>query len=427
MRRGDGARRPFAAGTWACVAVILATIGAEGYGDPGQPRRVAARMLAEGRALFEKRWEPGKPSRHGGDGLGPLYNETSCVACHRLGGPGGGGPKENDVILLNAVLVSRGESRGSANFRGFLRDLHPGFLRQASVVFHRAGIGSDYLEWRARAETTNSVQTPYETIAITRSRRNTPALFGAGMIDRVPDRALLAAAERKHSNFPEIKGRVSRLEGETLGRFGWKAQVANLHEFVLAACANELGLEVPAHHQASLKPASDDDRPALDLDVAECDALVAYLGSLPAPVGWTGGGERVLYGRGIFESVGCAECHAPTMGPAEGIYSDLLLHDLGPEDSDAGTYYGAPTSSPGQLASDGPATAREWRTAPLWGIRASAPYMHDGRASTIDEAIRAHGGEASQTAGRYARLPRWDKRALLAFLDSLAPPSSRRR
>jgi CxxC motif-containing protein (DUF1111 family) len=88
---------------------------------------VVPRDFYEGRELFEKIWQPGKPSPFGGDGLGPLYNEDSCVACHHQGGTGGGGPNERNVLMLTAVAGSARSTTGAKLFQGEIEDLHPGF------------------------------------------------------------------------------------------------------------------------------------------------------------------------------------------------------------------------------------------------------------------------------------------------------------
>ena len=153
------------------------------------------------------------------------------------------------------------------------------------------------------------------------------------------------------------------------GHFGWKAQIVSLRDFVLTACASELGLESPDHHQAPSPLHFDARGAAPDLTPGECDALVAYVRSLPAPAQATRPGTRnaraVREGRALFEGIGCAACHVPKLGPIEGIYSDLLLHDMGKALSDGGSYYGNDSDSPE------PPNGSEWRTPPLWGIRES--------------------------------------------------------
>ena len=106
-------------------------------------------------------------------------------------------------------------------------------------------------------------------------------------------------------------------------------------------------------------------------------------------------------GRRLFAEVGCASCHTPSLGEVRGIYSDLLLHDMGQTLSDSGEYYGIDgPDSPG-----GPSPG-EWRTPPLWGFRDSGPYLHDGRAQTLEEAVALHGGQAATRPGSSSRSPR---------------------
>ncbi len=231
---------------------------------------------------------------------------------------------------------------------------------------------------------------PADGVNLTVSQRNTPALFGAGRIDAIPSDVLVAVAAHQPA---EIRGKVSRTPDGQVGRFGWKAQIASLGEFIRAACANELGLEVPGHSQAASPLAPSQKAKGLDMTEAECDDLVAYLRALPAPVAIDPSGSQgtrgLREGRRLFADVGCADCHVPSLGNVRGIYSDLLLHDLGPSLGDSGSYYGFE----GPI-SPGAATAQEWRTPPLWGYRDSGPYLHDGRAEDLEEAVALHGGQA---------------------------------
>jgi CxxC motif-containing protein (DUF1111 family) len=280
------------------------------------------------------------------------------------------------------------------------------------------------------------VQTRDDLVGLAISQRNTPALFGAGLIDHVSDTVLLDAEKREFKTFPEIKGRVSHLRDGRLGRFGWKGQTASLRDFVLAACSNELGLEVPGHHEASLVAAKDFDPSKIkpDLTDEEAQLLVKFVAELPRPIVQPVYSVMTTRGTAVFEQVGCPTCHAPRLGHIPGLYSDLLLHDLGDRFRDSGGGYGmsltrgqvvdrsASKGSPPPSAS-GEAGPTEWRTAPLWGVADSAPYLHDGRAPTLDESIRLHGGEAAETSRRYAQLSSADRQSLLAFLHSLTSPT----
>ena len=243
-----------------------------------------------------------------------------------------------------------------------------------------------------------------ERVVLSITARNAPPLFGGGLIDALPDATLENAASEQPA---QIRGRVHRMKNGHIGRFGWKAQVVRLEDFVLTCCANNLGLEVPGHHQGA-SPLNPDARArALDLTQGDCNALVSYVRSLPAPVVIApslGQGSRdVEDGRKAFESIGCTGCHSPDLGTIRGIYSDLLLHDMGEELGDAGKYFG--TYYDEQPGSANSSKFTEWRTPPLWGFRDSGPYLHDGRALTLDEAVALHGGQGRLRVAGFKSCP----------------------
>ena len=154
-----------------------------------------------------------------------------------------------------------------------MEDLHPGFRNRASIVLHRHATAVETRKRINEIESFTAVQTREEIKVLRKGSRNTPAVFGAGLIDAIPDTVLRAAEKRSFASFPEIKGRVSSLPDGRLGRFGWKGQVARLDDFVRAACSNELGLEVPGQHQASMATAKEFDasKLKLDLDEEQCE------------------------------------------------------------------------------------------------------------------------------------------------------------
>jgi len=471
-------------------------------GDDDVVARSPQQLLAQGRALFEREWTPGVPSTRGGDGLGPVYNDTSCVACHNLGGTGGGGPQSKNVHFLNSALTPvpdekelmaefqmrqrkfqvdmakrRGmklppfRKKGDAVDREPLIRLHAGFRNAATVALPRYGPEADYESWRLyvlapdstvfifgdravnlqqRAAQTLRPSIPHEYghFTLSTSERNPPPLFGAGLIDAIPEGVLENAAATKRRDHLEVRGRVSRLPDGRVGRFGWKAQAATLDEFVLTACAEELGLEVPGHPQAENPRVPRGNGRGLDLTRSDCDALTAFVAALPAPVESAAANraerEQVRLGKSVFERVGCAACHLPALGPVRGIYSDLLLHDMGGELGASGGYAffnsspedeseTLPGAMPnGPLAFNGAVDkprvsardrSREWRTPPLWGLRDSGPYLHDGRAETLEQAVAFHGGEAQFIARHYFSLPAEERRAVERFLKALAAPA----
>jgi CxxC motif-containing protein (DUF1111 family) len=181
----------------------------------------------------------------------------------------------------------------------------------------------------------------------------------------------------------------------------------------------------------------------------ECTELVSFVTDLPKPnetVPREGKSRAYLAeGRKLFDWVGCAACHTPELGEVNGLYSDLLLHDMGPQLSDAGAYGAALNATedeelkqplpalvvadlkakplkPADEAKLIGALRQEWRTPPLWGLRDSAPYLHDGRAATIEQAIALHDGEAQRSTRQFFKLSAEEKLQLTSFLRSLVAP-----
>jgi CxxC motif-containing protein (DUF1111 family) len=433
----------------------------------------------DGKELFDREWIPNDPRSHAGDGLGPLFNETSCVACHNQGGRGGAGPEAKNAQLI-AVIASSNPIKPRLSTksnmvaeREVLKLMHAGFGNARSIVLHRLSTDENFASIR-RTLTGGDDQAGFSGrrrsneaggFRFVLSERNTPALFGSGAIDSISDEVLVAAAARKYADFPEVSGRVAKLGNGKIGRFGWKAQQARLSEFVYTACAVELGLDVPGVEQAayvtptvekSLHEMAFPNRPEfaskekhkLDLTQQQCDALVDFVARLPKPrqrvAASTEEADYLSGGQRLFETVGCAACHKPQLGDVAGIYSDLLLHDMGDALVDGAAYYGPSRNSTEQQDFDKPlpgladrekkaelideskltgATSREWRTPPLWGLRDSAPYLHDGRAQNIEQAIALHGGEAKISAQRFEGLARAKQLQLALFLRSLEAPN----
>ena len=390
----------------------------------GDGKKPDAKTIAQGRTLFEREWQPGDSRSHGGDGLGPVYNDSSCVACHNSGGTGGAGSNGKNVDIITAtpnrqasVVQETVQHPVLDSVVKALRSLvgidkpapaqapapaaapakparpkvdttalvkaHPGFRTARSIVLHQFGTEDKYEQWRQtfvgvpvppplQSTTANAsmiavqmtalfndqpIQNQIGPFTLTRSQRNPTALFGAGLIDSIPESEIEAAARAEHPGFPQIAGRVSRLKDKRIGRFGWKAQTASLSDFVLTACAVELGLEVPAHHQAGSPQHPDALPKGLDLNTQECDSLIAYVANLPRPVQRKPETDReaaeVRSGQALFAKTGCASCHVARLGKVDGIYSDLLLHDLGPGLGDVGQYgVFDPSSSEDEVVDD---------------------------------------------------------------------------
>jgi CxxC motif-containing protein (DUF1111 family) len=152
--------------------------------------------------------------------------------------------------------------------------------------------------------------------------------------------------------------------------------------------------------------------------------MAAFIAALPRPIekgpSDARGQDRITRGRQLFNEVGCADCHVPNMGSVEGVYSDFLVHRMGTDLVGGGSYFSPPPdSSPSPGADPLP---DEWRTPPLWGVADSAPYLHDGRAATLADAIQMHGGQAQATAARFRSMRPGQQEDLLRFLKSLRAP-----
>jgi len=397
--------------------------------SPGLPVLFAPRASAEAKAagleLFRHEWQP-HDELAAGDGLGPVFNARSCVECHSQGGVGGGGDNAHNVMAFEAFpTVDRPEVKG-------------GMIHKFAVANHllekRGGLdeffpvvkGGLRVEGGCRVIIQDFDPVHTETV-------NSPALFGAGWIDRLSDKAIRLnslkvmagkVGQELNGDFSGVvPGRPRVLPDGRVGKFGWKAQFASLEDFVAAACANEIGLGNPGMVQA--KPMVRLQYPEVERDLGrgQFRSLLAFVDTLPVPAEVTperpGEAEQAERGRGVFRRVGCAGCHTPELSGVAGIYSDFLLHRL--DDRSTGKGSGYTETPPVPLPHDYP-LPEEWKTPPLWGVADSAPYLHDGSAPTLAVAVSHHHGDAQAVLDAYKKLGSGDHDALLAFLKTLKAP-----
>jgi mono/diheme cytochrome c family protein len=381
-----------------------------------------------GRALFEHEWAA-QDSLARGDGLGPVFNARSCVACHFQGGVGGGGDQTHNVAAFEALPTKERPRVRAGLVHAFA--VEPASQETSEILRQLFPIvpgGQRVIEGcTVHVADFNPVRM---------GSVNTPALFGAGWIDRISDRSitqaqrqkLLANAQREFwLEFDYIPtGRPRVLPGGNVGKFGWKGQFATLAEFVAAACANELGLGNPLMDQAKPLAAPDYPRVQADLSRRQFRELVAFVDTLPRPVQVTPEDPqeqgRAARGESLFHSVGCAICHTPEVGGVEGVYSDFLLHKIDDPEQVGG--YRIETIIEVPLPSGHP-LPEEWKTPPLWGVADSAPYFHDGTAATLEDAVLRHRGTASRVTEAYQHLSQEERRSIIAFLKTLkAPPDA---
>jgi CxxC motif-containing protein (DUF1111 family) len=339
------------------------------------------------------------------EGLGPIFNNTSCASCHP------------------------GDGRGTPEL---------GFFRFSRVDDLALDIGGP--QHQDKALPGLSLEEVPE--AVNRSFRLPPPVFGVGLIEAIDEDTILAHADPEDADGDGISGRpnwvtppsfvpahnVGGGEGLQLGRFSRKAQVSSLIEQVAAAYQQDMGItsdfipEENSHPQVGGGIALGDGVPDPEIPANIVLETTAYVRLLTPPARGKIT-EEVARGEVLFTQISCANCHVPTMRTGDSpiaqlsqvdahLYSDLLLHDMGPALADFRT--------------DGDATGQEWRTEPLWGTRLVAAflggeefYLHDGRATTLEAAIGFHGGEAEASRDAYRGLSAGEQQALIAFLKSL--------
>jgi CxxC motif-containing protein (DUF1111 family) len=333
------------------------------------------------------------------DGLGPAFNGTSCAVCHSVPAIGG----------VSSITEVRG---GYRDEDGTFKALYGGTLYHLfSTPPHSC-----------------QVVIPPEANVI--ARRAPIPVFGAGLVEAIPDTAILALEDPDDRNGDGVRGRAARITDvatgrERIGRFGWKAQHATLLAFSADAYRNEMGIT------NDLCP----DEVALGIDPEQLklcsptrgiedvrdrrtrlrgiDNFANFMKFL-APVGRGPIDDAVRSGETLFGAIGCVTCHVPslTTGPDANplfdrkpvpLFSDLLLHDVGTGDG---------------IEQDA-ARANEIRTPALWGLRLRRPLLHDGSAATPADAIMRHAGEAAGAVEKYRELSPVERQRLLDFLNSL--------
>ncbi len=332
------------------------------------------------------------------EGLGPVFNDVSCATCHSVPAVGGGSDR---VETRFGARLANGQFDALSVFGGSL--------------IQEQGIGPN-----AECEYVGEIVPEQATI---RAGRRTTPLFGLGLVDAVPDDVFRQIAYEE-SRDPSLAGLVSVVTNlstgrRAVGKFGWKAQVPTLFQFAGDAYVNEMGITNPQFPdencpQGDCASLTCNPMPTMNDTGEGVQAFADFMTFLAPPPRGTitaaaAAGER------LFGNLGCESCHRATL--RTGLhsvaalnqvpfhpYSDFLLHDMG---------------SLGDGITQNRARGRLMRTAPLWGVRKVTALLHDGRARALDEAIRAHDGQARRARDRYLRLSGWDRDKLIAFLNSL--------
>ena len=378
------------------------------------------------------------------DGLGPLYNAQSCRECHQ--NPTSGGPSQVSELRV-----------GHVDSAGHFRNPDIPIARGAVVISGRTLVNDRAICPNATFPDSEIQERVPDTETI-RTFRLSLNLFGDGLVEAVADQTLLELArEQRRATRGRIHGQalwvpILEAPGHTaVGRFGWKDQHASLLSFAGDAYVNEMGItsrlfpdEVTDLCNTADEPNNKPDSTGLE----DIDRFTRFIRATKAPAR-----DRVLAttpqamrGSVLFDSIGCALCHVPTLTtvpagsainggtftvpPALGDkvfhpFGDFLLHDVGTGDGIAVAmqeHYGRRVYQTvwREFVLDSLSRGRNRiRTAPLWGVRLRPRLMHDGASLTFRDAILRHRGEASDVTRRFRRLAERDKAAIAEFLKSL--------
>jgi CxxC motif-containing protein (DUF1111 family) len=362
-------------------------------------------------------------------GLGPLFNNASCERCHVRDGRGLPATSPGGSALVVRVSVPAGEPLapgGAIPARGLGTQLQdhavhgvaPEVAIEIRWIEQRGayGDGEPFVLRRPALAIALADGSPLPG-EIATSARIPPPVFGLGLLEAVPEDAILALADPYDSDGDGISGRANYVwdaaaDRLALGRFGWKASGPTLRQQAALAYAEDMGVSAPFPTAGA----------SAEIDEHRMTAVTLYTQTLAVPARDRASDPNVRRGEEIFAAIGCAGCHVAELRtdahPIAALvdqtihpYTDLLLHNMGFELADA--------------REDFLASGTEWRTAPLWGLGVSetvlprACYLHDGRARTLEEAILWHGGEAEAAKESFRTLSSSERAALVAFLRSL--------
>lgn len=376
-------------------------------------------------------------------GLGPIYNNISCVNCHSRDGRGRPpNADEKFVSMLFRLSLPNTENNES----GKPPIPVPGYGTQLNnrAIYGTQAEGSVNIEYTEQTLTTEDgtrVHLRYPNYTITDtykplpedvevSPRVAPVVFGLGLLEAIPEKTILAFADETDVDEDGISGKPNYVwdvvqKQYAIGRFGWKANQPNLLQQVASAYHDDMGLTTSLFQlensfgQSQLKENST--TPEISDEIL--DVVTFYVQTLAVPARRNVDNPEVIQGEQLFAQAQCASCHIPTLrtGILRGVpsvsnqtihpYTDMLLHDMGAD-----------------LADNRPdfhANGREWRTPPLWGIglvrtvNGHTNFLHDGRARNLMEAILWHGGEAEKSREITLQMSKTERDALIAFLESL--------
>jgi CxxC motif-containing protein (DUF1111 family) len=396
-----------------------------------------------GQGFYLQPWLPPPTEIETRSGLGPLFNALACADCH-LGGGRGRPPIEPQEAFAGFVLRlgsgardAWGQAAGDPVYGAQLQTRAvTGVAPEGTPQIETAPLAGHYGDgtpFELGSPTYGLAQLQYGPAAagVVLSPRVAPATIGLGLLEAIPVSRLEQLADADDADADGISGRVNWVwdrerQRQAAGRFGWKAEEPDLRQQIAAALSADLGVSSLLHPEDTCTAAEGCGAGAAsapELSERVLDRIVSYLRLLSVPAHRDADAPDVAQGEQLFGQLGCAACHVPSHITAADAalpelrsqviapYTDLLLHDLGPELADGRPSFGA--------------QGDEWRTAPLWGlglyrtVSGHQRLLHDGRADGVAEAVLWHGGEAAAAREAFRALDADERAALVAFVESL--------
>ena len=392
-----------------------------------------------GNSFFRSNWTSAPASATARDGLGPIFNASSCGGCHPKDGRAA--PPEVYGEPLSGLLIRLSSSANVDDpiYGGQLQDKGLlGVKPEAKVAVSYTEIPGKYADgtsYSLRKPNYEFSEWAYGEISpgFLFSPRVGNQLAGVGLLEAIPSQTILALADEDDQNKDGISGRANFVWNEQkqiteLGRFGWKANQPDLLQQTASAFNGDIGITTSlfmkdhtTSAQSELQSLPNGGEP--EISDENLNRVVFYLQTLSVPARRNVKDPAVLRGKTLFTEIKCASCHIPSFNTESSNaisvlnnqtirpYTDLLLHDMGE---------GLADNRPDFLAN-----GKEWRTTPLWGIGMIKTVndhtflLHDGRARNIEEAILWHGGEAETSKQKFLSLSAENRKDLLTFLESL--------
>jgi len=408
-----------------------------------------------GNSFFRSPWVIAPSTTTARDGLGPLFNTNACQNCHIRDGrghPPAEGAKNAVSMLVRLSIPDQPEYAKVIEQLGIVPEpVYGGQLQDMAVpgVAPEGKVRVSYTPVNVTFKDGTQVELRKPQLQITQlgygpmhpdtrfSARVAPPMIGLGLLEAIPDEAILANADPEGRNGTGIRGRPNLVwddaQGkQVLGRFGWKAGQPNLNQQNAHAFSSDMGLTsslvprddcTPAQLDCLAQPNGNGADGEQEVSDNILRLVLFYTRNLAVPVRKDVDSPQVLAGKNLFFQAGCQGCHTPTFTTSANAaepelanqtirpYSDLLLHDMGPGLADNRSEFAA--------------GGQDWRTAPLWGIGLNqtvsghTQFLHDGRARNLLEAVLWHGGEAEPARQHVLTFNAEQRAALLAFLNSL--------